>query len=84
MKTIGRVMKPFSAHHLITLYIYTHFKKISPRVSELFSGHILKFTKEHHSIKNVGGVMILILCTLTDNALYLSQVLRKYLKGSLS
>ena len=44
----------------------------------------MKFTKEHNSIKNVGGVTVLVLCTLPDNALYLSQVLRKYLKGSLS
>ena len=84
MKTIGRVMQPFSAHHLMTLYIVPSFKKISPRVSELLNGHILKFTKGHNSIKDVGGFTILVLCTSPDNALYLSQVLRKYLKGSLS
>ena len=26
MKTIGRVMQPFSAHHLMTLYICTKFQ----------------------------------------------------------
>ena len=40
-----------SAHCLMILYICTKFKKISQRVSELLSGHILKFTKGHKSIK---------------------------------
>ena len=84
MKTIGRVMQPFFAHHLMTFFFFApSFKKISPRVSELFSRHILKFTKGHNSIKTVGGVTVLVLCTSPDYALYLSQVLRKYLKGSL-
>ena len=60
------------------------YKKISPRVSELLSGHILIFTKGQNSIKNIGGVTVLVLCTLPDNALYWSQVLRKYLKRSVS
>ena len=78
MKTIDRVMQLFSAHY------HFLFKKISLRISELLSGHILKFTKEYDSIKIVGGVTVLVLCTSPDNALYLSQVLRKYLKGSVS
>ena len=51
LKTIGRVMYPFSAHCLMTLYICTKFQKISQRVSELLSRDILKFTKGHYSIK---------------------------------
>ena len=42
---------------------------------------ILKFTKAHNSIKSVGEVKALILCTSSDDALYLYQVLPKYLKG---
>ena len=42
---------------------------------------ILKFAKGHHLVKTVGGVMVLVLCTLSDNALYVFQVSRKYLKG---
>ena len=42
---------------------------------------ILQFTKGHNSIKSVGGVRVLVLSTLSDNALYLSQILYKYLKG---
>ena len=34
---------------------------------------ILKFTKGHNSI-HVGGVMVLVLCTLSDDAFYLYQV----------
>ena len=33
-----------------------------------------KFTKGNNSVKDVGGVIVLVLCTLSDNALYLSQV----------
>ena len=60
-------MQPFSAHHLMTIYIC--IKKISLWFSELLSGHVLKFTKGHNSIKNIGGVMVLVLCTSPDNAL---------------
>ena len=46
------------------LYLYQlSFEKISPRVSELLRGHVLKFTKGHNSIKNAGGVMVLVLGT---------------------
>ena len=40
-----------------------------------------KFTKEHNSVRSVGGVKKLVLCTSSDNVLYLYQVLAKYLKG---
>ena len=75
MKSIGRVMQPFSAHHLMTLYNCTKFKEISQRVSELLSRHILKFIKGYNSVKNVGGVTVLLLCPSPINALYLGQVL---------
>ena len=42
---------------------------------------ILKFAKGHNSRKYVGGVMVLVLSTLSDHALYLYQVLSKYLIG---
>ena len=41
---------------------------------------ILKFENGHNSVKSVGGVMILVLSTLSDNALYLYHVWQKYLK----
>ena len=34
----------------------------------------LKFAKGHNSVKNVGGVMVLILCVSFDDALYLYEV----------
>ena len=61
--------------------------KVSQRVSELETQTVgltlgwLQFTKGHNSVKTVNGVMVLNLCTSSDNALYLYQVLRKYLKG---
>ena len=56
MKTIGRVIN-LSLHIIWWPFIFVpSFKKISPRVSELLSSHILKCTKGHNSIKNVGGV----------------------------
>ena len=45
------------------------------RVSELTKFLISKFSKRHHSVKNVGGVMVLVLCLLSDDALYLYKVL---------
>ena len=42
---------------------------------------ILKFSKGHNSVNNVGGVMALVLFTLSDSVLYLYQVLSKYLIG---
>ena len=35
---------------------------------------IRKISKGHNSVKNVGGVMILFLCTLSDDDLYLYKV----------
>ena len=35
---------------------------------------IRKISKGHNSVKNVGGVSILVLCTLSDDGLYLYQV----------
>ena len=61
--------------------------KISQRVSELQTQTELstlwqsKFTKGHNSVKTVDGVMVLNLCTSSDDALYLYQVSRKYLTG---
>ena len=40
-----------------------------------------KFTKGHNSIKTVNEGMVLNRCILSDDALYLYQVSRKYLKG---
>ena len=40
----------------------------------------MKFAKGHNSVKNVGGVMVLVVCTSYDDALYLYQGLSKYLK----
>ena len=42
---------------------------------------ILKFVKGHNSEKNVGRVIVLDLSALSDNALYLYQVLPRYLIG---
>ena len=40
----------------------------------------LKITKGNNSAKNVGGVTVVDLCTLSGHALYFYQVLRNYLK----
>ena len=41
----------------------------------------LKFSKGHNFVNIVGGVMVLVLSTLSDSILYLYQVLSKYLIG---
>ena len=65
------------------LYICTKFQE---NISKGFTVTadvicIMKFTKEHNSVKSVDGVIVPVLCTSSDNALYLYQVLPKYLKG---
>ena len=35
---------------------------------------MVKFSKRHNSVKNVGGVRVLILCTSSDNGLYLYKI----------
>ena len=68
-------MQPFSAYHLMTLYICTKFQEnISKdfRVIERTHTEIYKGALFH---KNEGGVMVIVLCTLPENALYLNQVL---------
>ena len=48
MKTIGRVMQPLSAYHLIMLYIFTKFQENISKDFRVINGHILKFTKGHN------------------------------------
>ena len=58
--------------------------KISQRVSEQLRDKISnfqKFFKGHHSVNNVGGVIVLVLCKSSDDALYLFKVSGNYLKG---
>ena len=61
---------------------------MSHRVSDLWTGTVgstlgwsLKFAKGYNSVKNLVGIMVLVLSTLSGNALYLYQVLSKYLIG---
>ena len=61
--------------------------KVSKRVSELQTQTLgltlgwSQLTKGQNSVKTVDGVMVLNFCTPSDDALYLYQVSRKYLKG---
>ena len=51
--------------------------KISIRVSEKLSGHDFKYSNLHRGIIlqiNVGGVMVLVHCTLSDDVLNLYKV----------
>ena len=43
----------------------------SIKVIEFFIG---KISKEHNSVKHVGGVTVLVLCTSSDDGLYLYNV----------
>ena len=61
--------------------------KVSQRVSELQTqivGSTLgwsQFTKEDNSVKTVDGVMILNLCTSSDNALFCTNFQKNISKG---
>ena len=75
----------------MTLYICTKFQEnISKGFKVIKRAHteifrvikrmqfcILKFSKGHNSVNSVDGVMVLILSTLSDDVLYLYQVLSK-------
>ena len=56
---------------------------VSQKVSQLLSRHIsqLNFSKGHDSVKIVGEVTILVLCTLPDGALYLFKTCLKRFKS---
>ena len=56
------------------------FKNISQRVSDLLRGCSLytEIFKELNSVNSGGGVMLLVLSTLSDSVLYLYHVLSKY------
>ena len=58
----------FSACPLMMLYICTKFNKkySSYRADMIFIG---KISKGHNSVKNVGGVRVLVLCTSSDDGL---------------
>ena len=63
-----------SACCLVRLYISTKFCEIiSNGRADTIS--ILKITKGNNSAKNVGGVTVVNLCTLSGHALYFYQVL---------
>ena len=54
--------------------------KISQQFSKLLSGYYFQteIFKGHNSLKNVGGVMVLNLCTSSYNALYLVYICTKF------
>ena len=70
----------FSDH---ALYFYQvsqkDLLKISDYKVDMIS--ILKFSKGHNSIKNVDRVMVLDLCSSSNDNLYLYKVSLNYLKG---
>ena len=65
----------------MVVYICTKFHENvldgikSYRVDMIFIG---KISKGHNSVKNVGRVTVLFLCTASDSGLYLYKVSRKY------
>ena len=50
-------------------------------IEQIYVVCLLKFAKVHNSVKNVGGIMVLFLFPLSNNALYVYQFLPKYLIG---
>ena len=66
----------FSAYHLMLHHICSKIMKISLTVQSFRTDtiFILNIPKENNSEKKIGGVMVLVLCILFDEALYLFQV----------
>ena len=69
-----------SSCHALYFYqvLWHHLKRYQSYGADTFS--ILKITKGNNSAKNVGGVNVVILCTLSGHALYLCQVSWNYLE----
>ena len=66
-----------SAYLLIMLCICTKFHENIPKgfkVIERTRFPIFKFSKGNNSVNNVGGVMVSVLCTSSDDPLYLYKV----------
>ena len=55
------------------LYICTKFCENISKDLGVIAISIVKFAKGHNSVKKLGGVMVLVLCTCYDDALYLHQ-----------
>ena len=60
----------------MVIYISTKFHEnivdgISYRADTIF---VRKISKGHNFVKNVGGLSLLVLCTSSDDGLYLHQV----------
>ena len=57
----------------LTLFLYIFYENISKgfRVTEMTQFLISTFSKGHHSVENLGGVMTLVLNKVSDRALYL-------------
>ena len=69
----------FSAHCLIVVYISTKFHENILGGIKVIERTRFSSEKFHNSLKNVGGVTVLVLCTSSDDGLYLYQVSLKYL-----
>ena len=82
-KNVGGVTVVYfctSSGHAVYFYhvLWNYLKRYQSYRADMIS--ILKITKRNNSAKNVGGVTIVNLCTLSGHALYFYQVLWNYLE----
>ena len=64
--------------YISTKFCENHLKRYQSYRADTIS--ILKITKGNNSAKNVGGVTVIHLCTLSGHVLYFYQVLWNYLE----
>ena len=67
-------MLSYDALNFVQGFMKIFFSFKSKRVGLIF---ILKITKGHNSINNIGGVIVLVLCILSNEALYFVQSIMK-------
>ena len=82
-KNVGEVTVVYlctSSDHALYFYqvLWNYLKRYQSYRADTIS--ILKITKGNNSTKNVGGVTVVNLCTLSGHALYFYQVLWNYLE----
>ena len=84
MLKFGELRFLFSVYRLVMFYICTKFhENIVYGFKAMEEGmiSILNITKGYNSEKIVNGIIVLNICISSNDALYLYQNLRKYLKG---
>ena len=81
LNIIHGVIVSFSAHHLIVVFICINFREnIMNGFRVMERTQFQCYYKGHKSVKIVRGVIVLVLCILSNHGLHMYQVKHKYIE----